>query len=464
MNLRNTLIIFTLFYGHCLVSYAGTPVAGIVIPSNKIKALAPHLQREIVRPKPNLYYRIPVRFPPAFYVQVAKDRFQSIPTNHIHLENETRCWRVLISGNDDCNAEIPFPEEYMISSSGEIDLLKYTRWVTEKVGLLKAREMLEDKMKALDQSHGKLEELVEQASKEKNFILKGSAARMTAEQRRRVGIAVVFGIDVVGNSKNRELIRRAAVKASELGFYGKVLETEPAVTYEENAKLMAPQIEDMLSKVDHLIIVAASKGVADTLIYLFDHTKQLGDEKKKKIKLMISLSGVVRGSTVAKWILKENALVPFAIRRLIQFLPGTPQKGIQSLINDPWEGREVESIHLNFPNLKWINFSMLPASPSGYIELSPISNFLQRAYYSTSENISPNDGLVESAATILPPGTQIPQWIVRGRGYHALANGTFIDGTPVASKDSSVEAGAEILDNFLRVLSVDFLGPSISNF
>ncbi len=39
---------------------------------------------------------------------------------------------------------------------------------------------------------------------------------------------------------------------------------------------------------------------------------------------------------------------------------------------------------------------------------------------------SPSDGLVESAASVLPDAVKVPEWVVIGNGSHAMPNGTYL--------------------------------------
>jgi hypothetical protein len=137
-------------------------------------------------------------------------------------------------------------------------------------------------------------------------------------------------------------------------------------------------------------------------------------------------------------------------------------EGIRALAQDPWSGKNPSLLKKNYPNLKWMSFSMLPDGPDALVHSGILSMELQQSVIRTGKHFSPSDGLVESAATILPPGTGIKEWIIRGYGPHALALGTFMDGTPIAQQnrrgeDVNPEAGAEILSSFMRAMSQDFI-------
>jgi hypothetical protein len=74
------------------------------------------------------------------------------------------------------------------------------------------------------------------------------------------------------------------------------------------------------------------------------------------------------------------------------------------------------------------------------------------------------DGLVESAASILPPGTGIKQGIIPVFGPHAIALGWYNDELRVAPKTMAgvtdrVEpaAGEEMLSAIFRAIPIDWI-------
>jgi len=431
--------------------------------------------------------QVPSRFRPALYRRKSAVDFQiaDIPLGHM-LFNEfdpyplhkiklnpnasaeaKRCWNVFVSGGIDCDATPP-PPSANAYVNGELDLLLYSREVAQSIGMLKATETLRDEMIKLDARGGQLESDVQHAARDKSFKVEGSVVNMSKEERAKTGIFVVFGIDVSGNSQNRELIRRAAQVAGTLGFSTHLLNTEPAVSYEHNGRLIAEQIRAQLPKLDRAIIVAASKGVADSLTALLTSGPEMSYEERTKIRLLVALSGVVRESFIAHWISEQKSAIPFVLRRAMPFmdrdlLHGNPLEGINALAKSPWSKFQVTDLKALYPNLRWISFSMLPDGPDGYPNLSKMGSFMQKHAYKQHAWASPGDGLVETAATFLPPGTGLTQEIVRGSGQHALAFGRFLEGTHVAPQQQegraklNPEAGSEILDSFLRSLPMSHI-------
>ena len=77
----------------------------------------------------------------------------------------------------------------------------------------------------------------------------------------------------------------------------------------------------------------------------------------------------------------------------------------------------------------------------------------------TSPYFSPADGLVESAASVLPEEVAVPEWIIAAYGSHAMPNGTYRDGTRIAPQTTvpgeeklKPETGGEVLSAYLRAI------------
>jgi hypothetical protein len=165
---------------------------------------------------------------------------------------------------------------------------------------------------------------------------------------------------------------------------------------------------------------------------------------------------------MAEWLTHSELKRLDVVRAVIARRPTQPMEGIESLARDPWAGVPRAQLGRDFPNLKWISVSMLPAGNDGLVPGNGVMLELQQALIRHAQVFSPSDGLVESAATILPPGTGIEQRIVRGHGPHALALGHFLNGEALAPENLSAKgvdpaAGAEILSSFMRSLGADLL-------
>jgi hypothetical protein len=409
----------------------------------------------------SLYYKEPLEPHPQLYRKESARSFVRIPLGSLSFRadataHEKRCWYVFVSGGLDCSRLVPQ------SINLQEDILEKARQISRAQGLLRAREYVEEAMLQRDASRGQFEASVIRATKEKNWMIEDSVLKLEPEKIARIGVFVIFGIDLTGNSPNRELIRRAHAELLKMGFAAHLVNTKPAVDYQSNAVIIGKEFEERVASLDHVIFVAVSKGVADLLTYMMKEGALLSMEQRQKVRAVVSLSGVVRGSNVAEALMDSEDVLLQLSRVFIGSKPVKPLEGIRALAQDPWSGKNPSLLKKNYPNLKWISFSMLPDGPDALVHSGILLMELQQSVIRTGKHFSPSDGLVESAATILPPGTGIKEWIIRGYGPHALALGTFMDGTPIApqnrrGEDVNPEAGAEILSSFMRALSQDFI-------
>jgi hypothetical protein len=177
---------------------------------------------------------------------------------------------------------------------------------------------------------------------------------------------------------------------------------------------------------------------------------RLGDEEIGKIKVVVSLAGTIRRCVVAEWMVQPKGLAARAVRSFLRSPLGKfPHlEGVESLTRDPWErlvanGRSIPG------RFTWLSFAVFPDGDKGQPNIGALRGRLLRLLRGSSP-VGPYDGLTESAASLLPPGTGLEQWIVRVRGSHGLVRGTYLDGTPVAHDRR--RAAQQIIDPLLRAL------------
>ena len=266
------------------------------------------------------------------------------------------------------------------------------------------------------------------------------------------------------DSDNSKLIRNASDEIAQMGFYSEMLEVDPNLGSVHNAKILKDIFEQKIENMDKVIIVAASKGVADFITYFLNYGDSIKKENRDKIRLMVSLSGVVRGSYVAKYMTESKSPMARSVRTLLRLKGDSAQlKGIASLAVDPWVGHDRTKIISLFPNLKWLSLPSIPEADTALTNLSLWSGFLRkpvhRWMFRTNLAISPGDGLVETAAAILPPGTGIEETVIPVYGPHAIAIGSYEPGIRIAPEtqqqiydEVNPAAGPEILDAMFRAL------------
>ncbi len=351
-----------------------------------------------------------------------------------------------------------------IKNLSEQSLLRKARRTTITKGLAEARDQVFDGLGEIDASDGLLETRLSQATANRSLIFDDSLRTLPRSQRAKVGFLMVPGMrrGVDDPHTSKYLLDSAAAECERHGFATTVVDTVPDGPARMNAPIFAPQFEEMLRAKESVFIVTASKGATDLLHYLAHEGKELPPELRSRFKVIITLSGPLQGSYVARWASTSPRFVPF----LIRITAGRPpyRRRIVAIreMGQSWWGRDQENAWLaeTYPNLTWISFSMVPDGEDGQISDTPYwpDGVLERVYY-TSRIYSPNDALVESAATVLPPGTGVPNWVVRGRGAHAVPLGRFPDGSKIAPntqgderEDIIPEAGGEMFAALLRSL------------
>lgn len=418
--------------------------------------------------KQNLFIKLPARARPELFERVSNRRYTPLSWKVVKINDGASaeaktCWYVVISGGTKCYSNIykmsKINPPHLKVTHGEVDLLEYSRWAKKTYGMRIARDLLYYRMNQIDSSKGKIEARVLQTTKNPNLSFPDALVNLPAAHKKRIGFFVVYGLDVTdGDSPNRALIRSAASKAKDFGFYTKIFDTLPFGNSDKNAEMIGAQFVEESRFVDEIVILSVSKGTADVIRTLVVRQKEVMNQfPKEKLKLVVSLVGAVRESYIANWIVQSDSATPFVLKTFLKSKKGDVLEGIKSLASGPWENKNPKSLGDLYPNLNWLTFSMLPEGPDGHLKISAKADFIRESITANEENISPGDGLMESAATLLPPGTMVPQYVVRGFGPHTLALGRFADSTPISKLQNAQapvipEAGAEILDSFLRAI------------
>jgi hypothetical protein len=238
------------------------------------------------------------------------------------------------------------------------------------------------------------------------------------------------------------------------------------MTAQQDADRLRDFLATRLPRVDRAIVVGFSKGATDLVEFWLDDAHSLPAMELRKIRLWVNFAGALRGSEVARWLATDPGPRAALIRALVNLKSGSPQArfdDLASIANDPWRAKPRTLPSHRARNLLVINVAVLPEGRDGWSDRDPLFEFLGRQAALGPQVISPCDGLVESAAAILPPHTGLRQWIVRIRGSHALLDGHYPNGAPVApgyaeGGTARRKSGAKLMDDFLRALPQSALG------
>ena len=430
----------------------------------------------ILKPNPNLLeYYYPDRY---------QRRIRSLKNRNRKIKNESsylnvnpssivfdpntpdqiiRCWNTLVTGGD-CEEDLLLFEELYKTDQGTLDPLLYLKDVSYYHGLVTARDELIRILKTRDHSKGEIRDRIMQTTSDTNFVFPDSLSTIPLSERKEIGVFFILGFGGDGGD-NAELIRLASDEVSKSGFTSSVLEVDPKLGSDYNALILKKSFPKLIKPLKKVVIIGASKGVSDVLTYFLNYPDSLTQVERDKIRAFVSLSGVIRGSIVAKFVADGLGPLPFLARALMS-ISGNRNflKGIKSLAKDPWEGHARDSLKRNFQNLKWISFAAVPENETATTSLCDWSKIVENPVFRSKFSVSPNDCLVESAAAILPPDTGIEETIVPVFGPHALALGSYSKTLKIAPHSQigdptilNPDSGSEILDAMFRALPISLL-------
>ncbi len=347
-------------------------------------------------------------------------------------------------------------------------LLTEVRTITREQGLADAKERVIAGLQERDGSSGALTKRVERTTANPKLVLPDSLAALPSSRRERIALVIIPGTKVAGRhrpDRTRECLRGAATVAREMGFSTWFVDTEARGEVDENAAKIAVQVRGAFFQTDRVILVMLSKGAHDVIRYLQEDGLALPAEQRRKLVVALSLAGTVQGSVVADWMAHSSRPFPVLTR---QWLRVSGQKSaldmLESISRSPWRGDLPMRLDSGFPHLTWIGIAMVPDGADGRITerlwLPPVRREIER----TAPWYSPNDGLVESAAEILPDSVKLPEWVVIGYGSHAMPNGSYSDGSRIAPQTTRPgveklrpESGGEIMSAYLRALPTSLL-------
>lgn len=347
-------------------------------------------------------------------------------------------------------------------------LLTQVRETTRRDGLLSARHRLVEGLAREDASRGLLERRVLRTTADPQLVLPDAWAALPASQRKRLAIAIVPGTRATNPNRpdyTRECLRGAAEQARRMGFASFFIETVPRDTVDANATLVASQLRRVFAQADAVVLVMLSKGAHDVVRYLKEDGASLPARDRKKLAVVLSLAGTVQGSVVADWMAHSPRPLAAFTRQWLRLSDQQAALGmLEEVGRSPWEGEGGRQLSRHYPNLTWISVVMVPDGADGRITERLWSPWARRRIEKTSPYYSPADGLVESAASVLPDEVEVPEWIVTGFGSHAVPNGFYRDGSRIAPTTTRPgreklrpESGGEIMSAYLRALPASLL-------
>lgn len=347
-------------------------------------------------------------------------------------------------------------------------LMETVRAATRDEGLPEATAELVEGLEREDHSRGELQRRVIRTTADADLVLPDSLAALPAARRARVALAIVPGTKAAnpnGKDRTRECLRGAAEVSKAMGFATHFIETEARGTVGENARLVASRMREVFDRSDHVVLVMLSKGAHDVIRYLQEDGVNLPPADRAKLSVVLSLAGTVQGSVVADWMAHSPRPLAATTRRWLR-LSGQHAAidMLESVARSPWDDETARIFSSRFPQLTWISIAMVPDGEDGRITEHLWAPFVRSRIEQTMPYYSPSDGLVESAASVLPDDVKVPEWIVIGNGSHAMPNGTYLGGGRIAPRTThpgkeklKPESGGEIMSAYLRAMPQSLL-------
>ncbi|MEY4482638.1 MAG: hypothetical protein RL693_90 [Verrucomicrobiota bacterium] len=353
-----------------------------------------------------------------------------------------------------------------VASEKKDDLLIAARQWAEESGKAVARDRLEKAMESQDDGRNFFEQRIWKVNEDKDYVYPDAASHLDASHRSRTGVYFVLGYQK-DQGDSPPIIRAVAEELRRQGFHAIAIETEERKSADESAQEIAQLLNEDLKRVDRAMLIGFSKGAYDIVRFLTGPAEHLSDRDQRKLRLVVNFSGVLRGSCVADWAAHDHYIGAYAFRAYLNIRSGSLLRNfddVSSIADDPWLNPLMPSLREHAPNLKYIiNYPALPEGEDGFTHKDWLFHRLARSCESRKRHPGPYDGLVESAASILPPHVEVPQWIVRVRGSHSLLDGQYLNGGTVApsydkGEKGRVHSGVELMDDMLRALPKSALG------
>lgn len=340
----------------------------------------------------------------------------------------------------------------------EDDLLRQAREWRQEDGMKAARDRLLSSLEKADADGGGFEKRLLRTNADKQFAYADSMAGMSMAERRRTGIFFVGGFHT-STGLSKKVAANVVADLCKQGWHARLFELTPHETVGEDARQVQAAMERELPQVDRAVLAGFSKGGLDWMQWFASEAGKLPLREREKVRLMLSFSGVLRGSIVGDWLYRGGA--PFAQMTrwyvcLVDPLGKKVMEDVRSVSQDPWMQDSGPRLLEVAPNLRVVSLVAVPDGTAGYPQVHPGFHLLSRVVAAQWSWVGPLDGMTESASQVLPPGTGVEQHLVRVLGSHALLDGRYVNGAKVSAgfhrRRDRTHAGGEMLDDLLRSL------------
>lgn len=341
------------------------------------------------------------------------------------------------------------------------DLVSAAREWRATGGIAAARDRLSTALIKLDADGGSLERRVLRTNADKTLCLPDSLASLPPGQRSHTGIFLVLGYHTRAG-RSEPVIQHVESYFRAEGWHAVLVPVPMHGTPDENAVAIQKVLAQNLPKVRRAIVVGFSKGGLDWMHWFVRHARELPEEERQKIQLMVSFAGALRGAAVASWMTEAGGLLPAVLRTRLRLHTARALPAVKSTAVDPWSNGQAPMLAAEFPQLRSVSIVAIPEGTDGQTHADPIFSRLARHATLQWKWLGPVDGLVETAGQVLPVEAHVPQHVVRTFGSHAVLDGRYANGSAVSKIYRKREAdywqgGEELLDDLIRALPRDWV-------
>ena len=344
------------------------------------------------------------------------------------------------------------------------DLILQARQWRREQGMTAARDKLVASLGGLDAGRGYMEKRLWRTNAHKTFTYPDSLASLPQKVRRRTGIFFLMGLQ--SNAQESELvIRNVEAYLTKQGWHAHLVPVPMHGTTQEDALIIQETLAKHLPHLDRAMIVGFSKGGLDWMYWFAEQGHKLPAKERAKIRLLVTFSGTLRGSAVARWLTDAWGPVALSTRYFLRLCRKDGREmlaDVKSIREDPWAGPHPPKMRALTPHLRMVSLVAIPEGPRGRTEVHPgfgILSFIASEHWRW---IGPLDGMTETASQVLPEQAGVRQHIVRVLGSHALLDGRYLNGGIVSKsflkRDCAAwQGGEELLDDLMRALPRDWL-------
>lgn len=349
----------------------------------------------------------------------------------------------------------------------ERDLVRDARQWRQDEGLVEARDQLAEALMKLDADHGRLEQRMWATNADKTLVFPDSLATVSRARRSRTGVYLVLGYQT-RSRRSEKVIRHAADYLIREGWNAHLVPVPDRGTCEQDALAIQTFLKQELPKVDRAILIGFSKGGGDWMHWFANHAEQLPATQRQKLRLLMTFAGALRGSSLARWLMDDSDPLARLLRNGMVFGEGeethdTSLKDLHSVAADPWIEDAMPRFKTVAPQLQSVSMVALGGSknggPSRDFRFATVGGIaLRRQPWS-----GPTDGVVESAAEVLPSSAGVPQQIIRVYGAHGIIGGRYANGAEVTpgyrpGRGEYWRGSEPLMDELIRALPKKLAG------